>query len=158
MALRVAEAGLFRGELPIAAVIVVDDEIIAEAHTQERSQGRLLVHAELLALDVADRVLGSRRREAALYTTLEPCLGCLGAAMTAKVGTIVYGLSAPSDGAAEFARRWDREGRVDEFPGYYLPAIRGGVLRDQCADLFAQYVAASALGNPLAVWAHSLIK
>jgi tRNA(adenine34) deaminase len=57
-ALAVARQGLAAGELPIGAVVVADGVVIGAAHTQERRQGRLLVHAELLALDAADRVAG----------------------------------------------------------------------------------------------------
>ena len=69
-AIAVAHQGLGQGELPIGAVVVLDDEIVATSYTKELSQGRLLVHAELLALDAADKILGARRREALLYTCL----------------------------------------------------------------------------------------
>src|SRR5687768_3063774 len=97
-ALAIAAAGMVRGEMPIGAVVVVDGEIVAEAHTEERTQGRLLVHADLLALDMADRRLQGRRSRATLYVTLEPCLMCLGAAFTARISRVVYALDSPSDG------------------------------------------------------------
>ena len=83
-ALEMAQVGLSKGELPIGAVVVLDGEVIASAHTQEKSEGRLLVHAELLALEAADRIkpFPGRRRDVKLFTTSEPCLMCLGAAMT----------------------------------------------------------------------------
>ncbi|PIQ26951.1 hypothetical protein COW36_17120 [bacterium (Candidatus Blackallbacteria) CG17_big_fil_post_rev_8_21_14_2_50_48_46] len=55
-ALKMAPQGLERGELPIGAVVVFQGQIIAAAHTQEYAQGRLLVHAELLALEIADKI------------------------------------------------------------------------------------------------------
>jgi deoxycytidylate deaminase len=67
-------------------------KVVASAHTQERRQRRLLVHAELLALDEADRVPGLKRPESVLYTTVEPCLMCMGAAMTTMVGSVAYAL------------------------------------------------------------------
>jgi tRNA(adenine34) deaminase len=60
-ALEVAAAGMKSGEMPIGAVVVVDGDVVSEAHTQETSQRRLLVHAELLALDEVDRRLGLPR-------------------------------------------------------------------------------------------------
>src|SRR5688500_7857362 len=95
-ALEVAAEGMLAGEMPIGAVVVLDDEIVGEAHTQERAQGRLLVHADLLALDLADRRVGERRRRATLYVTLEPCLMCLGAAFTVRIRRVVYALESPS--------------------------------------------------------------
>lgn len=155
-ALAVANEGLSAGELPIGAVVVLDDEIIGRAHTQERGQGRLLVHADLLALDEADRRLGGRRHEARLYVNLEPCLGCLGAAMTVMVSSIVFGLESPSDGAAAFAQRWDAERDQGAFSGYRFPEIRGGVLRADTIELFRSYVGQHPAGAALTEWARSL--
>jgi tRNA(adenine34) deaminase len=66
---------LEKGELPIGAVVVLNNEVIAAAHTTEKTEGRLLVHADLLALEAADRIkpFPGKRREAALYVTGEPC-------------------------------------------------------------------------------------
>jgi tRNA(adenine34) deaminase len=155
-ALRVAAEGLAAGELPIGAVVVLDDSIVASAYTQERSQGRLLVHADLLALDAADRILGDRRRDATLYVTLEPCLCCLGAAMTVMIGTVVYALASPSDGAASFVTAWDENRRGEDFPAYRMPEVRGSVRRAEAAALFGEYVARSTEENALTQWARSL--
>jgi tRNA(adenine34) deaminase len=65
-ALGVPRRGLAEGEMPIGAIVAVGSDVVAEAHTQERAQRRLLVHADLLAPDLADRVLGRERREATL--------------------------------------------------------------------------------------------
>ena len=70
-ALNVARRGMKAGELPIGALVVLDGKIIASAHTQEKAQGRLLVHADLLALEQADKIIPfpGRRRDAKLYVT-----------------------------------------------------------------------------------------
>ena len=124
-ALELAADGMARGEMPIAAVVVVGGELVAgEAHTEERTQGRLLVHADLLALDRADRsgAMRGRRAESTLYVTLEPCLMCLGAAFTSKVGDVVFALESPTDGGVEAFAHWDRLGartacpRIDSPP------------------------------------------
>ncbi len=155
-ALEAAAEGLDRGELPIGAVVVLNDELVSRAHTEERTQGRLLMHAELLALDEADRRLGHLRPDAVLYTTLEPCLGCLGAAMSTMVGAIVFGLSSPSDGAAEFATAWDRTRTRGAAHTYRSPTIHGGVL-DESRTLFEEYVSGSTGDNPMATWARTLL-
>lgn len=125
--------------MPIGAAVVVDGEVVGEAHTQERTQGRLLVHADLLALDAADRHLTGRRQRATLYVNLEPCLMCFGAAFTMRIGAVVYGLESPSDGGCRAFAEWDAARRRESMPGYQLPALRGGVLRRESAALFRAY-------------------
>lgn len=148
-ALAVARAGLECGELPIGAVVVLGGRIIASAHTQESAQGRLLVHADLLALEAADRLtpFPGNRRDATLYVTGEPCLMCLGAAMSFFVGEVVYGHEMPGDGAVALVQGWQR--REEDFPNYRLPKITGGVLRQAGIDLFREYITLHSSG---ALW------
>ena len=153
LALAEAARGLAAGELPIGAVVVAGDgEVLAAAHTNERATGRLLVHAELRALQAADargRWPGGRRA-AALYTTCEPCLMCLGAAASSFLGRVVYGHDAPGDGAAALVAGWRRDEAA--FPAYRPPAIGGGVLAGEGLALMRGYVA-SATPGPLRDWA-----
>ena len=139
-ALAVARTGLDRGELPIGAIVVLNGQIIASAHTQEVEQKRLLVHADLLALEAADRLnpFPGNRRNCTLYVTGEPCLMCLGAAMSFFIGEVVYGHEMPSDGAVSLVQGWQRQ--ESDFPSYRLPQIAGGVLRQEGIDLFKEYV------------------
>lgn len=145
-ALEVAAEGMRAGEMPIGAVVAVDGEVIASAYTQERAQWRLLVHADLLALDAADRVLGRRRERATLYATLEPCVMCLGAAFTMRLATVVYALESPSDGGCRVLSEWDRTRRAESMPGYALPSLRSGVSRLESARLFREYADRQAPG------------
>ncbi len=135
------------GEMPIGAVVVLDDEIVAAEHTRERATGRLLVHADLLALETADRLISGRRHRATLYVNLEPCLMCLGAAFVAKVGMVVYGLESPSDGGVATFERWDEGRDADGMPGYVLPRLRGGVLREEAALMFREYASNAGQGG-----------
>jgi tRNA(adenine34) deaminase len=144
-ALALAQTGLEAGEMPIGAVVVVDGEIVAAEHTQERAAQRLLVHADLLALEAADRLISDRRQRATLYVNLEPCLMCLG-----------YGLESPTDGGVAAFERWDSERAADGMPGYALPQIRGGVLRDSSALLFRAYAARAERGSWAARWAQDV--
>jgi tRNA(adenine34) deaminase len=154
--LALVETALERGELPIAALVVLDGRIIASAHTAERREKRLLVHAELLALEQADRLkpFPGRRRETVLYTNLEPCLMCLGAAMSFQVGAIYYALESPGDGAAALATSWQRD--EGSFPGYRFPAITGGLLRQDSIRLFQRWIERNPPGGPMWAWAKSL--
>jgi tRNA(adenine34) deaminase len=154
-ALTVARAGLEAGEMPIGAVVVVDGEIVASEHTQERATGRLLLHADLLA-EAADRVTSGRRDRATLYVNLEPCLMCLGAAFSTKLGAVVYGLESPSDGGVAAFEGWDNDRDAGGMPGYAIPEIRGGVLRAEAALLFRKYSERTESDSWSAAWARDL--
>ena len=157
-ALAMAEHGLSAGELPIGAVVVAGGKVVGRAFTQERTQGRLLVHAELLALDQADRTHAVTRVGTVLYTTLEPCLMCLGAAAAAMVDRVVFALASPGDGAGDLARLWDDRRRADDIAHVRLPPVTGGVGADASRDLFRRFRdARPATDDPLAAWAESLL-
>jgi tRNA(adenine34) deaminase len=149
-ALKVAREGLEKGELPIGAVVVLNGKIIASAHTKEKEEGRLLIHAELLALEAADRIkpFPGRRRDVQLFVTGEPCLMCLGAAMSFFLGKIYYGHEVPSDGAVALVQQWRR--KEEDFPNYQVPRIEGGLFRAEGIALFQEYVARHTSG---ALWA-----
>jgi len=153
--LKLAAEALELGELPIAAIVVLGDRVIGSATTAEQREQRTLVHAELAALDEADR-LGlslAERRSARLFTNLEPCLMCLGAAMSFFVGGIHYALESPADGAVSMVRAWVRaEG---DMPQYRLPEITGGLLREESIRLFEKYVLSQGPG-PMRDWARTL--
>jgi tRNA(adenine34) deaminase len=150
-----AEEALNLGELPIAAIVVLDDRIVAQASTTERREGRFLGHAELLALEQLDRQHPSlpQRRAARLFTNLEPCLMCLGAAMSCFVGELVYALESPGDGGMALAQSWVR--REEDIPGYRPPRIEGGALRQESLLLFRRYVSLHPPG-PMRAWAQTL--
>jgi tRNA(adenine34) deaminase len=152
--LALAAEALEQGEFPIAAVVVLGDETITSAAASEQREKRFLGHAELVALEEADR-LGlsyAERRAARLFTNLEPCLMCLGAAISFFLGEIYYGLESLGDGAANLVRAWVR--REEDIPGYQLPRITGGLLRAESIALFKTYVARREPG-PMRDWAES---
>ena len=155
-ALEVAREGLALGEMPIGAVVVADGEVIASQFTQERSTGRLLVHADLLAMEEADGKLSGNRSGATLYVNLEPCLMCIGAAFAAKLGAIVFGLESPTDGGVAAFIEWDKAREAERMPGYVLPKITGGVLREDSAHLFGEYADQANEGSWMSKWARDL--
>jgi tRNA(adenine34) deaminase len=156
-ALALAAEALDQGELPIAAIVVLDDRVIAQATASEQREKRFLGHAELVALEVADkqRLSFAQRSRSRLFTTLEPCLMCMGAAMSFFLGEIIYGLESPGDGAVELVRGWAR--REEDIPGYQVPKITGGLLREESRRLFEEYVARREPG-PMRDWAETLTK
>jgi tRNA(adenine34) deaminase len=156
-ALALAEEALARGEFPIAALVVLGDEVLARATTAEQAEGRYLVHAELLALEEADR-LGltyRQRRKARLFTNLEPCLMCMGAAMSFFLGEIYYALESPADGAVALVQGWSRA--EQDMPGYQVPRVTGGLLREESIALFKTYADQRKPG-PMRDWGLSLAK
>jgi len=157
LAIAQAERGMAAGELPIGAVVVADGAVIASAHTAERATGRLLVHAELRALQAADAMpsIPGGRRQAVLFSTCEPCLMCLGATMSSFIGGVVYGLETPGDGASALVRRSDKDRLA--FAAYRPPRLIGGVLRSECLALMKRF-ARDAEPGPLRDWAASLVR
>lgn len=155
LAIEAAEEGLQAGELPVGAVVVMGDDVLGRAFTRERSAGRRLVHADLLAMEEADRTLGWRKRTAPLQlaVNLEPCLMCLGAAMALVVEAIYYGLEAPSDGAAGIPAVWRPAAPDMQF--CQIPPLTGAIQRGRCRDQFVRYVA-SAPASGFRTWATGL--
>ena len=155
VALAQARQALEEGELPIGAVVVADGRVIAGAFTKEKKERRLLVHAELLALEQADRLdpFPGKRRDVKLFTTLEPCLMCMGAAMSFWVGEVYFGLESPGDGAVGLLKSWKR--KHDDIPVYKDPIVVGGVLRAECQSLFDEYRRRFP-GTGMTKWAESL--
>src|ERR1051325_11019727 len=99
-ALEQARLGLAAGEVPIGAVLVIDDEIVARAYNQPISACDPTAHAEVLVLREAARIAGNYRlTNAEVYVTLEPCLMCVGALVHARVRKVIYGAAEPKTGA-----------------------------------------------------------
>jgi tRNA(adenine34) deaminase len=127
-ALALAARGLEEGSMPIGAVLACESEALAEGYWRGINAG-LLDHPEHVVLIEADRLMSFRqRRDATLYTTLEPCLMCMGTAMSFFVGRIVFAMAAPADGAANVIERWQPVlGHPTGVGAYSLPKIEGGV-------------------------------
>ena len=87
-----AEKAYAEGETPVGAVIVRDGEIIASAHNMTERLNDSTAHAELLAIQAAEKATGDRRLTGcALYVTMEPCPMCAGAALNSRIEEIVFG-------------------------------------------------------------------
>jgi len=98
-ALREASKAYEKGEVPIGAVIVMNQKIIARGYNQVEALKDATAHAEIIALTSAFNFLGSKYlREATIYITLEPCAMCCGALFWSKIATVVYGASDPKHG------------------------------------------------------------
>ena len=124
------------GEVPVGAVIIVDDEILAEGLNQPIIQHDPTAHAEIVALRLAATKLENYRLtgDTTLYVTLEPCVMCAGALIHARIKRVVFGAFDPKSGAA---------GSVFSVLGTeklnHQVAVTGGVLEQQCAELLTQF-------------------
>jgi tRNA(adenine34) deaminase len=99
-ALAAAEEAAGRGEVPVGAVVVLGDEIVAIAHNERETASDPTAHAEVLALRRAAAALGSwRLTNADLYVTMEPCPMCAGALVNARIRRVYFGCDDPKAGA-----------------------------------------------------------
>lgn len=137
-ALALAERARAQGEVPVGAVLVLDDRVIGEGWNRPITRHDPTAHAEIMALQQGGAVLQNYRLlDATLYVTLEPCVMCAGAMVHSRIRRLVYGASDHKTGAAGSL--------LDVFahPGMnHRIAVCGGVLAEACAaqlsDFFRQ--------------------
>ena len=139
MRLALAEALRARdaGEVPVGAVVVLDEVAIGSGFNQPISSNDPTAHAEVVALRAAARHVGNYRLTGArLYVTVEPCLMCVGAAIHARIAEVVFGAPEPRAGALVSSAR------AHETPGLnHRLAVTGGVLEDECRRVIQAFFA-----------------
>jgi tRNA(adenine34) deaminase len=120
-------------EVPVGAVVVLDDRIVGEGWNRPLSTHDPASHAELEAIRAAGRAVGNYRLTGAtLYVTLEPCTMCVGAVFLARIARVVYGAADPKAGAADlFMSRHNHHAKV-----------QGGVLAEECGAVLKEFFAA----------------
>ena len=135
LALEQARRGLQAGEVPIGAVLVLDDRVVAEGFNQPIGAVDPTAHAEVVVLRAAARATGNYRLTGTtLYVTVEPCLMCVGALVHARVRDVIFGAPEPRTGALVSAVR------AAETPGMnHRVQFRGGVLEDECRALMQDF-------------------
>ena len=136
--LELAQTGLQRGDVPVGAIVVRDDRVIAEASEQLPGGIDPAGHAEILAIRGAASVLGSRDLSGCtLYTTAEPCWMCAYAARQSNISQVVYGVPTPEVGGASSRFPILRTSDVQRWGA--PPKIVEGVMADECRELFEAY-------------------
>ena len=133
-----ARRGEAAGEVPVGAVLVARDVIVARAHNSPIALHDPTSHAEMLVLREAARAAGNYRLEdATLYVTLEPCAMCAAAMLHARIRRLVFGAWDPRVGAAGSALN------LVQLPGSnHRIDVFGGVLNEECGALLARFFVA----------------
>lgn len=129
-ALAEAHRAFDEDEIPVGAVVVCRDTIIARAHNMTERLTDVTAHAEMQAITAAAEYLGGKYlNECTLYVTVEPCIMCAGALGWAQIGRVVFGARDEKRGYQRFA------------PEALHPrtTVLGGVLEEECADLMKEF-------------------
>jgi tRNA(adenine34) deaminase len=135
LALREAEGAVEHDDVPIGAIVVGGGEVLAAARNERELRGDPTAHAELLALREASAKLGTwRLLDTVLYVTLEPCAMCAGAIVLARVPLFVFGAYDNEAGAAGSVLNVLAEPKLN-----HRPAVAGGLLADESADLLRSF-------------------
>ena len=136
-ALRQAKKGLKEGEVPIGAVVVYENKVVAKGYNRRLKKQLASAHAEMMAIDGACRKFHSWRlpEGCALYVTLEPCPMCMGAALNARVDKLYFGAK-------------EQKGRslTGELAAANLlnhtTEVRGGVMEEECSEILTEFFTA----------------
>ena len=130
------EAG-FAGEIPVGAVVVLNDKIIGKGFNKRESKFDISSHAEIEAIKDAEKTLGNWRLDgAALYVTLEPCLMCSGAILQSRVSKVVFGSRDEKDGAIV-----SNYFVFDSPCSHERPLVYGDILKEECDALLKDFFA-----------------
>ncbi len=137
LALEEAEAALAHGDIPIGALVLIGDEVVARRHNERELLGDPTAHAEVLALRDAAAIIGSwRLRDATLVVTIEPCPLCAGAAWAAQVGRVVFGAPDLKAGAMGSLYNFAVDQRLN-----HQSEVIAGVLAEECSGLLTRFFA-----------------
>ncbi len=122
-------------EVPVGAVIVLDNKVIAKSHNQNRTKKSATAHAEMLAINQACSKLSTYRLdECDLYVTLEPCLMCATAISIAKISRVYYGLADNKFGAYE-----NSDGIFTKYPSYFKPEIYSNICESEVLKIMQEF-------------------
>ncbi|MBP9752541.1 MAG: nucleoside deaminase [Proteobacteria bacterium] len=133
LALNEAKAAFLKGEVPVGAVIVKDNNVIATAHNLVETNTCALHHAEIVCLEKAFQKLSAPfLNECDLYVTLEPCAMCAGAIALARIRRVYFGAYDPKGGFVE------HQARIFKYT-LHKPEVYGGILEEECAKLLTTF-------------------
>jgi len=129
-ALRQAQLAAEAGEIPVGAIVVANNQIIARGHNQTERLTDVTAHAEIIALTAAANFLGGKYlTDCTLYVTLEPCVMCAGALAWSQLSRLVYGASDDKRGFMRFGKELLHPKTKLEY----------GVLHEECGQLMSNF-------------------
>ena len=129
-ALSEAELAKTEGEVPVGAIVVCNNQIIAKAHNNTELLCDVTAHAEMVAITAAAQHLGAKYlSECTLYVTLEPCVMCAGAIAWSQLGRLVYGASDEKRGFMRFGKQVLHPKTKVEF----------GIMHEECSQMLTQF-------------------
>ena len=130
-----AKKALKKGEVPIGAVVVLGDEIIGKGHNQPITKKDPTAHAEIIALkEASNRLENYRLNEAIIYTTLEPCLMCVGALVHARIKKVIFAAQDTKSGVVV-----NNGGLIQsEFLNHKV-SFEGGILEKEASKLLKDF-------------------
>lgn len=135
LALVEAQKARALGEVPVGAVLVSDNQVIATGHNQPISNNDPSAHAEVAALRAAGQNLSNYRLpNTTLYVTLEPCMMCCGAIMHARISRVVYGAADAKTGCVHSVLNLFDNPRLN-----HHTMVEGGVLAEECAQVLKDF-------------------
>jgi tRNA(adenine34) deaminase len=134
-ALDQARAAFEKNEVPVGAVVVHEDRVIAQAYNQREALNDPTAHAEMIAITQAAEALGSwRLSDCTLYVTLEPCPMCAGAIVQARLPTVLFGAPDPKGGGCQSLYAITNDERLN-----HRSVVIGGVLKQECSTILTEF-------------------
>ena len=135
LAIEEAKTAFAQDEVPIGAIIVKDNTVIARAHNQKEQHQVTTHHAEILAIETACKKLQTwRLQDCTLYTSLEPCIMCAGAIYQSRIARVVYGAKDPKGGALGSLYDISKDRRLN-----HKFKCDSGILSDTCSKLLKEF-------------------
>ena len=135
LAIKEAQKAILEDEVPIGAVIVCGDKVISRAHNKRDGKNLTYAHAEMLAIEKANKKLDSwRMPDCDIYVTLEPCIMCMGAIIQSRIRNIYYGAKDPKGGAVISSINVLEAKNINHHPN-----VIGGIKEQECSEIISNY-------------------
>lgn len=136
-AIELAKKAAIEEEMPIGAVVVKDDDIIAAAYNQKEKNKNSLLHAEIVAMNEACEKLGSKYLDdCEVYVTLEPCAMCAGAMINYRVKKLYFGAYEPKSGCCGSLYNLPIDKRFN-----HRIEVTGGIMEEECSSILKTFFA-----------------
>jgi tRNA(adenine34) deaminase len=134
LALKEAKKAAKKGEVPIGAIIVRDGKVISKAHNTREKSNLATAHAELIAIESANKKLKSWRLDACtLYVTIEPCPMCAGAIINSRIKEVVYGAKEMKFGShTSIVELFDK-------PFNHHVNVTSGIMEEECSEIITDF-------------------